>query len=78
MINNVDISSFMGWFINQFTTIGANLIQKIDNIIIYNNVSLLDFIITIAIIGAFLPLVITATNSYSKEIVKREKRKDKK
>lgn len=78
MIEYVDISTFTGWFINQFVSIGTQIINMLDNIRIASNVSLLDFIIAIAIIGAFLPLVITAATRGGKEIEKREKRKDKK
>lgn len=55
-----DIRSFMTWFINQFITIGANMLAKLDQILIYNNVSLMDFIITIAVIGAFIGIITTA------------------
>lgn len=56
---NIDISSFINWFINQFVSIGTQLINIIDNIIIYNNVSLLDLTITIVILGMFLKLILT-------------------
>lgn len=56
---NIDISNFINWFINQFVSIGTQLINIIDNIIIYNNVSLLDLTITIVILGMFLQLILT-------------------
>lgn len=56
---NIDISNFINWFINQFVSIGTQLINIIDNIIIYNNVSLLDLTITIVILGMFLKLILT-------------------
>lgn len=69
----MNISDFIEWFITQFINIGTNLIGKLDQIIIYGNVSLLQFIITIAIISAFISIIITAPNL---GIVKRELRKD--
>ena len=53
-------SNFFSWFLNQFVTIGTFMINKLDQIYLVGNVSLLDFIITIAIIGIFVSIVITA------------------
>lgn len=69
----MNISGFIEWFITQFINIGTFILEKLDQIIIYGNVSLLQFIITIAIIGAFISIIITAPNL---GIVKREMRKD--
>lgn len=55
----IDISNFINWFIQQFVNIGRQTINIIDNIIIYQNVSMLDLIITIVIIGMFLNLILT-------------------
>ena len=55
----MNISNFFEWFITQFVNIGSNLLGKIDEIIISGNISLLDFIVTIAIIGAFINIIIT-------------------
>ena len=57
-----NISTFMSWFITQFINIGGNLLGKLDNIIIYGNVSLMDFIITIVILGAFISIITTTAN----------------
>lgn len=73
MINYVDISSFMEWFINTIVNIIGTVLDIIDNIHIANNVSILDFIIALIVIGAFVSIVITIPNK-----VKIEKRKDKK
>lgn len=79
----MNISNFIEWFITQFVNIGTNLINLLNQIIIYNNVSLLDLIITIAIIGIFLELILTIPqNSMSKaekniREYKREKRSKK-
>lgn len=63
------IATFIEWFISKFIEIATFMIGKLGQINIYANVSLLDFIITIAIISAFISIVITAPNL---GIVKRE------
>ena len=55
----MNISNFIEWFITQFVNIGTQIINIIDGIIIYGNVSLLDFIVAIAILGMFLSLILT-------------------
>lgn len=55
----VDISNFIEWFIQQFVNIGTQIINILDNIVIYQDVSILDLIITIVIIGMFLQLILT-------------------
>lgn len=69
----MNISNFITWFINEFVRIGSNLLHILDTIIIYGDVSLMDFIITIAIIGAFISILITAP---SLNIVKRTARSE--
>lgn len=59
MINYVDISSFMQWFINTIVNIIGTVLDILDNIHIANNVSILDFIIALIVIGAFVSIVIT-------------------
>lgn len=71
----MNISNFISWFITQFVYIGSNLIGKIDEIIIYGNVSLLDFMITIVIIGAFISIIITAPRLTSVQANIRERDK---
>ena len=55
----MNINNFIEWFIQQFVNIGTRIINIIDGIIIYGNVSLLDFIIAITILGMFLSLILT-------------------
>lgn len=55
----MNISNFIEWFIQQFVNIGTKIINIIDEIIIYGNVSLLDFIVAITILGMFLSLILT-------------------
>lgn len=79
---NIDISSFINWFINQFVSIGTQLINIIDNIIIYNNVSLLDLTITIVILGMFLQLILTipqnAMSKAERNVKENKKERNKK
>ena len=56
---NVNVGKFLEWFIQQFINIGTQVINILDGIIIYGNVSLLDFIIAITILGMFLSLILT-------------------
>lgn len=58
----MNISNFMAWFLDQFISIGTTMLAKLDQITIIGNVTLMQFIITIAIIGVFINLVITAPN----------------
>lgn len=58
----MNISTFIEWFIDNFIAIATNLINKIDNIYLISNVSLLDFIITLAIITTFIEIIITIPN----------------
>lgn len=55
----MNISNFITWFIDQFVRIASEILAKLDEIILVGNVSLMDFIITIAVIGAFLGIIIT-------------------
>lgn len=75
----MNISNFIEWFITQFINIGTQVINIIDGIIIYGNVSLLDFIVAITILSMFLSLILTipqnAMNKAEKNI-KESKRKE--
>lgn len=70
----MNISNFMTWFLNQFIVIGTNMIGKLDEIILTGNVSLMDFIITLTIIGIFLSIVLTLPNNANKLAGRYEKR----
>lgn len=72
MIIYVDKSNFMSWFLNQFMTIASNIINWLDSVRIYNNVSLLDFIITLTIIEVFITIVLTLPSVANKQSVKQE------
>lgn len=75
----MNISNFINWFISQFISIGSNILGKLDLIKLRNNVSLLDFIIAITIIGMFLPIILTVPenlkNTSRAESKKRAKEK---
>lgn len=53
-----DISSFISWFIQQVVNIGTKAIEIIDSIIIYEGVTMLDFIIAIILLGMFLTIIL--------------------
>lgn len=53
-----DISSFISWFIQQVVNIGTKAIAIIDSIVIYEGVTLLDFIIAIILLGMFLTIIL--------------------
>ena len=77
---NVNIAKFLEWFITQFINIGTQVINIIDGIIIYGNVSLLDFIIAITILGMFLSLILTIPQNaiHKVEKIGRERKKKEK
>ena len=70
----MNISNFIAWFIDQFIRIGTNMISILDNVIIFGNVTLMEFIITIVIISAFIEIILTIPNTASR-IEKRVERK---
>ena len=74
----MNISSFISWFIQQFVNIGTQIINVLDAIIIYGNVSLLDFIIAITILGMFLSLILTIPQNAMHKIEKIGKERKKK
>lgn len=76
----MNISNFVEWFITQFINIGTQVINILDGIIIYGNVSLLDFIIAITILGMFLSLILTIPQNAMHKIEKigRERKKKEK
>lgn len=78
MINYVDISSFISWFINTIVTIIGKVLDILENIHIANNVSLLDFIIALIVIGAFISIVITIPNKVKVNEQKERRKNDRK
>ena len=71
----MNISNFMQWFIQQFINIGTSMLGKLDQIILVGNVSLMDFTITIVILGAFISIIVTAPQLgvAKREIAKRDR-----
>ncbi len=74
----MNISNFIEWFIQQFVNIGTQIINIIDGIIIYGNVSLLDFIIAITILGMFLSLILTIPQNAMHKVERIGKERKKK
>lgn len=75
----MNISGFIEWFIQQVVNIGTQTINILDNIIIYGNVSILDFIIAITILGMFLGLILAIPQNAMNKVEKigRERKKKK-
>lgn len=75
---NVNVGNFLEWFIQQFVNLGTQIINILDGIIIYGNVSLLDFIIAITILGMFLSLILTIPQNAMHKVEKIGKERKKK
>lgn len=56
MVN--DISSFMSWFLSQIYSIFSSVFSILDSIILAPGVTLLEFIITIFILGIVVTILI--------------------
>lgn len=70
----MNISNFFSWFLTQFVRIGTNLLDKLDNIFLIGNVSLLDFTITITIIGIFINILLTIPQNLNRKETRAERR----
>ena len=73
MIIYMNIYNFTQWFLGQVYYIIQTSIGYLDQVVLAPNVSLLDFTITIAIIGVFITIIITIP---SKTKIGKEKRKN--
>lgn len=79
----MDISNFITWFINEIITMFTSLFNILNNIT-FANTSLLKVIITIGILGALIPVILTIAPSgmYNRgesagKDIKREREKEK-
>lgn len=75
----MNIANFIEWFIQSFITIASYMVQKLDEIYIASNVTLLDFTITITIIGIFISIVLTLpqnANRYAGRYEAKQKAKE--
>lgn len=54
----INISSFMTWFLSQIYSIFSQIFSLLDRIILAPGVSLLDFIITIFILGIVVTILV--------------------
>ena len=55
---NRDVSGFFTWFLGQIYSMFTTFILYLDHIFIANNVSILDFTITIFILGLVITILI--------------------
>lgn len=74
----MNASNFIEWFIQQFINIGTQVINILDGIIIYGNVSLLNLIITLTIIEMFISLILTIPQNVMHKMEKIGKERKKK
>ena len=73
---NRDISTFTTWFLGEVVRIGTWIVNALDSIMLTQNVSLLDFIVTLAVIGVFLGIILTLpqnVNRYEKNYESKQK-----
>ena len=70
----INISTFSNWFLTEFIRIATNIINHLDNIELVNNVTLLDFIIAIIIISAFIGIILTLPNSANRMSSRAERK----
>lgn len=73
MISSVDITSFMNWFLTQFTKMLKTCYDILDSITFWG-FSLFDWILGISIIGAMSAVLFTFAPSTVNMITRGEKR----
>ena len=70
MIIYVNIGNFTNWFINQVVSIWTQVINILSDIDLIENVSIIEFLIAIILLGIFIPILI---NTPGKIKVKEKK-----
>ena len=70
MIIYVNIANFTNWFINQVVSIWTQVINILSEIDLIENVSIIEFLIAIILLGIFIPILI---NTPGKIRVKEKK-----
>lgn len=73
----MDITNFMTWFLNQVVNIFTYVFTTLNNIT-FMGTSLLKVILTITILGAMLPVLLTITQTQGVKAEKRAYRQAKK
>ena len=75
----MDITNFITWFVNQILNIFTWCFNLLNNITFYN-ISLLQYIISLLILGVILEILFTLVSSNgvrsSKEYMRKEKKKN--
>lgn len=75
----MDITNFITWFVNQILNIFTWCFNLLNNIRFYN-ISLLQYIISLLVLGVILEILFTLVNSNgiknSKEYMRKEKKKN--
>ena len=70
MIIYVNIANFTNWFINQVVSIWTQVMNILSEIDLIENVSIIEFLIAIILLGIFIPILI---NTPGKIRVKEKK-----
>ena len=73
-----NISSFITWFLNTIYSLASTLLGFLDNIYLTNNVTLLDFTITIFILGIVISILIASPGNVMRIEKKQESKSNKK
>lgn len=73
----INISSFMTWFLSQIYSIFSQIFSLLDRIILAPGVSLLDFSITVFILGIVVTILVAIPNNVSRVEKGFERRKGK-
>lgn len=68
----MDITEFFTWFMEQFIRILTYCINVLNDIKI-NGISLLMIILTIAIIGTIIPIIMTIPNVEKVKVIQKER-----
>ena len=76
MIVDVNIVGFINWWLNEVYKIGRQMMLYLDAIKIGNTMTLLDFTITIVIIGMFLTIILTLPQNVNRLESKAERKRE--
>lgn len=73
----INISGFMTWFLSQIYSIFSQIFSLLDRIILAPGVSMLDFSITVFILGIVVSILVAIPNNVSRVEKGFERRKGK-
>ena len=76
MIVDVNIVSFINWWLNEVYKIGRQMMLYLDAIKIGNTMTILDFTIAIVIIGMFLTIILTLPQNVNRLESRAERKRE--